>query len=179
MMAGRLSEATAMTRAGGDARIALVRDKALSIRRRALTMVFEAQLGHPGGDMSVTDILGTVVPHERCFGALKGKVKAGPMTFFRVSSDDHNGTLKSYVGEGAFTDDPYAMDGGIAVTQITRLRSLLGFIARNGFEHHVAMVRGNHAAAINEAVTRYLDWPTYCHVADPANAGSQHPIFRV
>ena len=35
MMAGRLSEATATTRAGGDARIALVRTKALSIRRLA------------------------------------------------------------------------------------------------------------------------------------------------
>ena len=129
-------------------------------------------------EISELDILGTVLPHERCFGALKGKVKAGPMTFFRVSSDDRNGTLKSYVGEGAFTDDPYAMDGGIAVTQISRLRSLLGFIARNGFEHHVAMVRGNHAAVINEAVTRYLDWPTYRHAADPANAGTLHSVFR-
>lgn len=66
MMAGRLSEATAMTRAGGDTRVALVRDKALSIRRRALTMVFEAQLGHPGGDMSVTDILAALY-----FGVLR------------------------------------------------------------------------------------------------------------
>ena len=56
-------------------------------------------------------------PKEKCFGAVKGKVKAGPMTFFRVSSDDRNGTLKSYVGEGEFTDDPFPMDGGIAVTQ--------------------------------------------------------------
>ena len=66
MMAGRPSKATATTRAGGDARVALVRDKALSIRRRALTMVFEAQLGHPGGDMSVTDILATLY-----FGVLR------------------------------------------------------------------------------------------------------------
>ncbi|WP_268878290.1 hypothetical protein [Mesobaculum littorinae] len=33
------------------------------------------------------------------------------MTWFHVSSDDTNGTLKAYVGEGDFTDDPYAMDG--------------------------------------------------------------------
>ena len=33
---------------------------ARSIRRNALRMVFEAQQGHPGGDMSVTDILATL-----------------------------------------------------------------------------------------------------------------------
>lgn len=38
-------------------RIAHVRDKALWIRRRAFRMVFEARQGHPGGDMSSTDIL--------------------------------------------------------------------------------------------------------------------------
>ncbi len=130
-------------------------------------------------EISELDILGTVVPHERCFGALKGKVKAGPMTFFRVSSDDRQGTLKTYVGEGDFTDDPYAMDGGIAVTQVARLRPLLGFIAQNGFEHHVAMVRGHHAAVINEAVVRYLDWPTYYHQAAPAYGGHLHPAFRM
>ena len=130
-------------------------------------------------EISELDILGTVVPHERCFGALKGKVKAGPMTFFRVSSDDRQGTLKSYVGEGDFTDDPYAMDGGIAVTQVARLRPLLGFIAQNGFEHHVAMVRGHHAAVLGEAVTRYLEWPTYRHQAVPDTVGYLHPAFKM
>ena len=130
-------------------------------------------------EISELDILGTVVPHERCFGALKGKVKAGPMTFFRVSSDDRQGTLKSYVGEGDFTDDPYAMDGGIAVTQVARLRPLLGFIAQNGFEHHVAMVRGHHAAVLGEAITRYLEWPTYRHQAVPETVGYLHPAFRL
>ena len=101
------------------------------------------------------------------------------MTYFRVSSDDRKGTLKTYVGEGAFTDDPYAMDGGIAVTQVARLRPLLGFIAQNGFEHHVAMVRGHHADVLNEAISRYLDWPTYFHAADPARAGYLHPVFRM
>ncbi len=39
------------------------------------------------------------------------------MTYFRLSTDDANGIIKSYVGEGEFTDDPYGMDGGIAVTK--------------------------------------------------------------
>lgn len=35
----------------------LVRDNALWIRRRSFQMVYEAQMGHPGGDFSAADIL--------------------------------------------------------------------------------------------------------------------------
>ena len=111
------------------------------------------------------DVLGEVIGRSKCFGAVKGKVKPGPMTYFRLSSDDRAGTLKSYLGEGAFTDDPFPMDGGIAVTQVPGLRDLLRFVTQNGFEHHVAMVRGNHADVVDEAVTRYLGWPIYHHGA--------------
>ena len=100
------------------------------------------------------------------------------MTFFRASTDDRLGAIKAYVGEGEFTDDPFAMDGGIAVTKVARLRPLLGFIARNGFEHHVAMVRGHHAEAVHEAVTRYLGWPIYHHRAEHAGDALDSPVFR-
>lgn len=113
------------------------------------------------------DVLGETIGRSKCFGAVKGKVKAGPMTYFRLSSDDSAGTLKCYLGEGEFTDDPFPMDGGIAVTKVARLRELLRFVTQNGFEHHVAMVRGTHADIVNEAVTRYLGWPIYHHGADP------------
>lgn len=114
-------------------------------------------------EISNLDVLGEVIGREKCFGAVKGKVKAGPMTFLRLSTDDRHGTIKAYVGEGAFSDDPFPMDGGIAVTTVPNLRSLLSFISRNGFEHHVAMVRGTHAAIVEEAVVNYLDWPLYRH----------------
>lgn len=109
------------------------------------------------------DVLGETIGREKCFGAVKGKVKAGPMTYFRISSDDRAGTLKTYLGEGEFTDDPFGMDGGIAVTKVKDLRKLMRFVTQNGFEHHVAMVRGHHADVVNEAVTRYLGWPIYHH----------------
>jgi hypothetical protein len=73
-----------------------------------------------------------VLGKENCFGAVKGKVQPGPMTFFRASTDDRLGTIKAYVGDGEFTADPFGMDGGLAVTKVARLRPLLGFIARNG-----------------------------------------------
>jgi L-fucose isomerase-like protein len=129
-------------------------------------------------EISELDVLGSVLGKENCFGAVKGKVQPGPMTFFRVSTDDRLGTIKAYVGEGEFTADPFGMDGGIAVTKVARLRPLLGFIARNGFEHHVAMVRGHHAGAVHEAITRYLNWPIYRHEAEPAGGAFGSSIFH-
>jgi L-fucose isomerase-like protein len=113
------------------------------------------------------DVLGESIGRSKCFGAVKGKVKAGPMTYFRLSSDDGAGMLKCYLGQGEFTDAPFGMDGGIAVTQVQGLRRLMRFVTQNGFEHHVAMVRGHHADVVDEAVTRYLRWPIYHHGAEP------------
>ena len=118
-------------------------------------------------EISNLDVIGTVVGQEKCFGAVKGKVKAGPMTYFRLTTDDRAGRIKTYCGEGAFTNDPFPMDGGIAVTEVPRLRDLLSVIVRNGFEHHVAMVRGSYASVVDEAVSRYLGWQNYHHEAVP------------
>ena len=51
--------------------IPLIRDKALWIRRRSFQMVYEAQLGHPGGDFSSADVLATLY-----FGVLRFDPKA-------------------------------------------------------------------------------------------------------
>ncbi|MFO1150521.1 MAG: fucose isomerase [Alsobacter sp.] len=123
-------------------------------------------------EISNLDVLGTVLGHENCFGAVKGKVQPGPMTFFRLSTDDRRGSVKTYVGEGRFTDDPFPMDGGIAVTEVPRLRELLRFVVRQGFEHHVAMVRGHHSDVLHEALERYLGWPVHHHQASPAWDGA-------
>ena len=109
------------------------------------------------------DVLGETIGRDKCFGAVKGKVKAGPMSFLRFSSDDLNATIKAYAGDGEFTDDPYGMDGGIAVIRVEKLRQLLKVVTQNGFEHHVAMVRGQVAGIVEEAVSRYLKLPIYHH----------------
>ncbi|WP_068082879.1 transketolase [Novosphingobium rosa] len=51
-----------LSQSGADTaqRVAHVRDMARWIRQRALRMAFEAGQGHPGGDLSVTDILATL-----------------------------------------------------------------------------------------------------------------------
>ena len=71
--------------------------------------------------------------------------------------------IRSYLGEGDLTDDPFDMDGGIAVCRIRELRKLLFYMCHNGFEHHVAMTRGHCADVLHEAVTKYLGWDLYYH----------------
>ena len=109
------------------------------------------------------DILGTVLGQEDTFGAVKGKVAPGNMTYFRISTDDPKGIIKSYLGEGIITDDPYGMDGGIAICEIPNLQDLMKYMCKNGFEHHVGMVRGNVAGILEEAIGNYLGWDLYNH----------------
>lgn len=109
------------------------------------------------------DVLGTVLGSEDTFGAVKGKVAPGSMTYFRISTDDRQGMISTYLGEGNITDDPYGMDGGIAVCHIPNLQTLMKYMCKFGFEHHVAMVRGNVADVLEEAIGNYLGWEIYRH----------------
>jgi L-fucose isomerase-like protein len=36
-------------------------------------------------------------------------------------------------------------------------------MCKNGFEHHVAMTRGNVANILEEAIENYLGWDLYHH----------------
>ena len=117
-------------------------------------------------EISNLDILGETLGRERCFGAIKGKVAPGPFTFFRMSTDDRMGMIRSYLGQGEFTNDPFPMDGGIAVCKIPGMRDMMRYITREGFEHHVAMARGHFAPVLEEAIDTYLDWELYVHEGD-------------
>lgn len=114
-------------------------------------------------EISELDLLGENLGREIAFGAVKGKVSAGPATFLRLSTDDRHGKMKGYTGTADFTDDPFAMDGGIAVVKVPKLRELLQYICKQGFEHHVAMSRGCTAAVIEEALQNYLGWDIFVH----------------
>lgn len=114
-------------------------------------------------EIAELDILGESLGRKNCFGAVKGHVAAGPMTYFRMSTDDRRGTIKAYLGEGEFTEEPFDMDGGVAVCRIARLRELMGHLCQNGFEHHVAMTRTHCAGVLQEAIVKYLGWDLYRH----------------
>ncbi len=114
-------------------------------------------------EIASLDVLGASLGEENCFGAVKGKVAAGDFTYFRISTDDVNGKIKAYLGEGKFTDDPYPMDGGVAVCDVNDLQGLMKYLCKNGFEHHVAMARDYVAGIIREATENYLGWDIYEH----------------
>lgn len=114
-------------------------------------------------EISNLDILGNTLGFDKCFGACKAKIAAGPMTFAKVSTDDIQGKVKVYVGEGEFTDDPVNTMGGVAVCKVPNLQGLMKFICKGGFEHHVAMNRSNSAAVLEEALGKYLGWEVYRH----------------
>lgn len=108
-------------------------------------------------------VLGRTLGKVNTFGAVYGKVTKGDFTFFRISTDDTKGTIKAYLGTGEITDDLYGMDGCIAVTKVDNLQILMKHICRNGFEHHVAMVRNDVKDILNEAIEGYLGWNLYVH----------------
>jgi L-fucose isomerase-like protein len=113
--------------------------------------------------MDFQEIIAGTVGKENTFGTCVGRVKAGPMSFARFSTDDLHGAMRGYVGEGNFTDDPLDTFGGAGVVHIPHLQKLLRYICERGFEHHVAANFSTVASAVHEAATRYLGWDMYWH----------------
>lgn len=108
-------------------------------------------------------ILGTTLGEENTHGALEGRTPAGPVTFARVSTDDVNGCIRAYVGEGQFTNDLLSTFGTRAVVEVPQLQKLMRYICKNGFEHHAAMSASQCAGPLAEALETYLCWPVYRH----------------
>jgi L-fucose isomerase-like protein len=113
--------------------------------------------------MDYQEIIAGTVGKENTFGTIVGRIAPGPFTYCRVSTDDFEGTIKAYLGEGTFTDDTLTTFGGYGVFEVPRMQQLLAFICENGFEHHVAATRANVAGMLEEAFGKYLEWDVYLH----------------
>lgn len=113
--------------------------------------------------MTAAEILGTTLGTENTCGAVTGRVPPGPFTFARLSTDDLNGEILSYVGDGMLTDDPLQTFGSRAVAEIPDLQALMRYVCRNGFEHHVAINKGHTAAILAEAFETYFGFDVYYH----------------
>jgi L-fucose isomerase-like protein len=113
--------------------------------------------------MDFQEIIAGTVGKENTYGTCVGRVKSGPMSFARFSTNDREGTIHGYAGEGEFTDDPLETFGGAGVVRIPRLQKLLRYICERGFEHHVAANLAPVASAVREATTRYLGWNVHQH----------------
>ncbi|MBN1510013.1 MAG: L-fucose/L-arabinose isomerase family protein [Sedimentisphaerales bacterium] len=113
--------------------------------------------------MDYQEIIAGSVGKENTYGTIVGRIKPGPATFCRTTTDDTEGVLRAYVGQGRFTDDALDTFGGYGVMEISNLQTLLSYICRMGFEHHVAVNLSETADAIAEALGNYLAWDVYHH----------------
>jgi L-fucose isomerase-like protein len=113
--------------------------------------------------MDYQEIIAGTVGKENTYGTIVGRISPGPFTYCRVSTDDVNGRVCSYLGEGRFTEDKLDTFGGYGVIELPEFQKLLHFICRNGYEHHVAATKAAVADGIAEALTTYVGWQTYHH----------------
>ena len=113
--------------------------------------------------MDYQAIIAGTVGKDNTYGTIVGRMRPGPFTFCRVSTDDFRGRVVAYVGEGELTDDPLKTFGGYGVIRVPKLQTLLRYICENGFEHHVAVNLSQTASAVDEALGKYLGWEVYRH----------------
>lgn len=114
-------------------------------------------------EVSYGDIIGGTVGKENAYGICVGKVKPGPLTFARITTDDICGDIKAYVGEGEVVQDIADTFGASGIVKINRLQELMHYVCKNGFEHHVAINRSSVARIIYEALENYMGINTYWH----------------
>lgn len=117
----------------------------------------------PDIEIKTAPILGTTLGEENTYGAMTGRATAGPMTYARLSTDDVQGIVRAYTGQGDLTSDPLDTFGNRAVIYTPELQKLLAYLCKNGFEHHVAMTMGSVSNALDEAFTNYMGWENYKH----------------
>ena len=114
--------------------------------------------------MAYADILATMLGEENTYGAINGRVPAGPMSYARITTDDVNGLIRTYVGDGTYTNDPLDTFGSRAVAEIPGLQKLMRHICNNGYEHHCGMSAAPSAEILAEAFGNYFGWEVYHHV---------------
>lgn len=114
-------------------------------------------------EMSYQDILSNDLGKDSCYGTMVGRISPGPATFFRLSTADTEGKIRSYLAEGEYTDDKLETFGGYGVARIEDLQGLMRHVTENGFEHHVAVTQDTVGESIAEALNKYLDWDVYFH----------------
>jgi L-fucose isomerase-like protein len=113
--------------------------------------------------MDYQAIIAGSVGKQNTYGAIVGKIAASKATFCRVTTDDTAGIMTAYTGQGEFTSDTINSFGGYGVMKIKNLQSLMQYICKMGFEHHIAVNLCSKADAITEALDNYMGWEIYRH----------------
>jgi len=114
--------------------------------------------------MDYQEIIAGAVGKDSAYGTVVGRIAPGKTTFCRTSTDDVDGVIGAYVGEGQFTNDKLNTFGGFGVLKIPNLQMLMQYVCQMGFEHHVALNMSQKADAIAEALDNYMGWEVYRHI---------------
>jgi transketolase len=136
--------------------VPLIRAKAKAIRLDALRMVYAAQLGHPGGDMSVTDILATLF-----FGVMRYDPKQpnAPWRDRFVMSKGHcTGSFYATLAEAGY------FDSALLETYMQPLSRLNGHPNRNylpGVETNTGPLGHGMPVAVGMAIAGQMDKADY------------------
>ncbi|MHC1782172.1 MAG: L-fucose/L-arabinose isomerase family protein [Anaerolineaceae bacterium] len=126
-------------------------------------LMIDAKADPQAAGMDYQAIIAGTVGKENTYGTIVGRMKPGPLSFCRVSTDDFQGRISAYLAEGEVTADSLQTFGGYGVVRIPAMQKLLRFICENGFEHHVAVNPSQTTAVVNEAFSKYLNWHVYNH----------------
>jgi L-fucose isomerase-like protein len=113
--------------------------------------------------IAYNELAATVMGEEKASATYFGRIKQGPFTYLRISTDDNAGNVNACLGQGQVTTDSVETFGGVGVVHIQELDRLLNYLCSNGYEHHVAITLSNSQKAIKEALTKYMNWKLYCH----------------
>jgi transketolase len=136
--------------------VPLIRAKAKAIRLDALRMIYAAQLGHPGGDMSVTDILATLF-----FGVLRydPRQPSAPWRDRFVMSKGHcTGAFYATLAEAGY------FDVALLDTYMQPLSRLNGHPNRNylpGVETNTGPLGHGMPVAVGMAIAGQMDKADY------------------
>jgi transketolase len=136
--------------------VPLIREKARIIRLTALKMVYAAQLGHPGGDMSVSDILATLY-----FGVMRydPKQPGSPWRDRFVMSKGHcTGSFYATLAEAGY------FDRALLDTYMGPLSRLNGHPNRNylpGVETNTGPLGHGMPVAVGMAIAGKMDGADY------------------
>ena len=127
--------------------------------------------------MDYQEIIAGTVGRENTYGTIVGKVKAGPMSFARFSTDDRTGAIRGYVGEGQLHAGPahdlrWRRRGGdrraaaaAAAHLPQRLRAprgrhVLARGRRGARSHHALSRLGRHEARLTMGIVAGVDFGT-------------------
>ena len=113
--------------------------------------------------MDFQEIIAGTVGKANTFGTCVGRVKAGAMSYCRVSTGDMTGRISVVCGRGRVHQRFARYLRRRRRGEDPELQELLRYICLNGFEHHVAANFSSVAGVMHEAGTRYLGWDMLWH----------------